>query len=236
MAATEPGKWRMPAKMDPKDYAEAWANEILPIAREAHERLTFKAVHPTADKDRTVATGDAEEKPTAPDGKSYRTWAAEVVGDELHKAGWRLAELLEKSVTSGKSAAAITAVAAPAATSTPPSPDAAASPSPQTEPVVSQTPPPVIPPPTPAASPASPFGAYPANFREIVTTFLKTKGLNGANIDWQGDPKQADMPQRPGSHFYGYLVIFNTPAYNGTGPKTRSVLIRDGQIVSANGF
>jgi hypothetical protein len=39
--------------------------------------------------------GEAIEKPTS--GQTpYRTWATGIVRDELHKAGWRLADLLEK--------------------------------------------------------------------------------------------------------------------------------------------
>ncbi len=40
-ASQEPKNWKLPASVPLKDYAEAWANEILPIAREAHARLTF---------------------------------------------------------------------------------------------------------------------------------------------------------------------------------------------------
>jgi len=47
------------------------------------------------DGDRVVATGEAIEKPP-PDQTLYRTWATGVVRDELRKAGWRLADLLEK--------------------------------------------------------------------------------------------------------------------------------------------
>jgi hypothetical protein len=36
LAEHEPKSWRMPANMDGTNYAEAWADEILPIAREAH--------------------------------------------------------------------------------------------------------------------------------------------------------------------------------------------------------
>jgi len=39
--------------------------------------------------------GEAIEKPTS-DRTRYRTWATGVVRDELHKAGWRLADLLQK--------------------------------------------------------------------------------------------------------------------------------------------
>jgi hypothetical protein len=95
LAAHEPKDWRLPATVDVTNYAEAWANEILPIARRAHERLQFTNVHPQPEKDHVVAAGQANEKPQ-PDQISYRAWAANIVKEELHKAGWRLADLLEK--------------------------------------------------------------------------------------------------------------------------------------------
>lgn len=97
MAAQEPKSWRLPAGTELKRAGEVWADEILPIAREAHERLVFKDVRPLKQEDRVVATGDAEEKP-ASDAKSYKDWAAAVVRDELHKAGWRLADLLTQAL------------------------------------------------------------------------------------------------------------------------------------------
>lgn len=97
LATHEPTSWRMPANIDVTNYAEAWANEILPIAREAHKRLQFTNVHPQQENDRVVAAGEADEKPQ-PDQMSYRAWAANVVREELHKAGWRLADLLEKTL------------------------------------------------------------------------------------------------------------------------------------------
>ena len=97
MATHEPSNWRMPANLEITKYAEAWADEVLPIAREAHERLEFTNVHPLQEEDRILAAGEAEEKPM-PDRLTYRTWAANVVREELHKAGWRLADLLEKSL------------------------------------------------------------------------------------------------------------------------------------------
>ncbi len=98
MATSEPKNWRLPARIDIGKYAEAWANEILPIAREAHERLEFKDVKPLSDNDRVVASGEVVEK--AVSGKTtYRAWATNVVREELHKAGWRLADLLEKALS-----------------------------------------------------------------------------------------------------------------------------------------
>jgi hypothetical protein len=95
MATQEPKNWRLPSNIDIQHYAEAWADEILPIARQAHERLRFTNVHPEQEEDRVVAVGEADEKPQ-PDQISYRKWAANIVREELHKAGWRLADLLQK--------------------------------------------------------------------------------------------------------------------------------------------
>ena len=97
-ATNEPKGWRPPPNLQPTDYAEFWANEILPLAIEAHERLEWRGVRPKLDeKGRTLAHGVAEEK-AMPDGVPYHEWAAAVTRENLHKAGWRLADLLEKSL------------------------------------------------------------------------------------------------------------------------------------------
>jgi hypothetical protein len=95
MATQEPHNWQVPSNVSIDSYAEIWADEILPIAREAHARLEFRNVKPLLDGDRVVAMGEAIEKPTS-DRTLYRAWATGVVRDELHKAGWRLADLLQK--------------------------------------------------------------------------------------------------------------------------------------------
>ncbi len=97
LAAQEPADWREPAELPLKSYPEAWANEILPIAREAHERLHFVNMQTKQQNEGPLAAGFAEEKP-APDHVSYDAWSAKVVREELHKAGWRLADLLEKAL------------------------------------------------------------------------------------------------------------------------------------------
>ncbi len=97
MATHEPLNWRMPVSIDIHNYAELWADEILPVAREAHERLQFINVHPQQEEDRVVAAGEADEKPHL-DHMGYRAWAENIVREELHKAGWRLADLLEKTL------------------------------------------------------------------------------------------------------------------------------------------
>ncbi|MDP9098917.1 MAG: hypothetical protein M3N48_07980 [Verrucomicrobiota bacterium] len=93
----EPGNWRLASGVALKDYAETWANEILPLAREAHERLQYKDVVSKQTEDGSVvAAGVAEEKKSA-DSISYYDWSGRAVRDQLHKAGWRLADLLEQA-------------------------------------------------------------------------------------------------------------------------------------------
>ena len=70
----EPNNWRMPPNVPVDSYAEIWANEILPIAREAYARLDFKNVHAQPEENRIVAAGEAVEKPTA-NQTNYRAWA-----------------------------------------------------------------------------------------------------------------------------------------------------------------
>jgi hypothetical protein len=94
----EPKNWRLPSGVASKDYAETWANEILPLAREAHERLQYKDIVAKQLEDGSiVAAGFAEEKKSA-DGLSYYDWSARIVRDQLHKAGWRLADVLEQAL------------------------------------------------------------------------------------------------------------------------------------------
>jgi hypothetical protein len=96
--AQEPKDWRLASSVALKDYAETWANEVLPLAREAHQRLQYKDIAAkTMDDGSVVAAGIAEEKKSA-DGVSYYDWSGRVVRGELHKAGWRLADLLEQAL------------------------------------------------------------------------------------------------------------------------------------------
>ena len=63
---------------------------------------------------------------------------------------------------------------------------------------------------------------------------MKANGFDVPKIDWQSEPKPADVPVLNGRHLYGYLVIFNTPDRFGT--KTRSILIRDEAVINVSGF
>ncbi|HEX8147650.1 MAG TPA: S1/P1 nuclease [Pyrinomonadaceae bacterium] len=90
----EPADWR------PTGGAETWAeklaNEILPLAREAHTRLAFSDIRSEAGH-RDITSGRAEEV-KKPGQKFYALWAADVVRDEIHKGGWRLAAVLEEAL------------------------------------------------------------------------------------------------------------------------------------------
>jgi hypothetical protein len=222
LAREQPARWRLPASVSLKDYAAAWADEILPLAREAHERLEFINMHSQPEEDRTVAAGTALEKSTR-DRVAYADWAARIVREELHKAGWRLADLLSQALTS----TSVSAAAVPVAPK--PIPAAPVIATPATIPSAS------APPTSPAAAaPTSLFGEYPANYKEIIVAWIKANGLDGSKVDWQSEPKPADIPGPAGGHLFGYLVIFNTPEHAIS--KTRSVLIRDGVVINNSGF
>jgi len=92
LAKKEPEGWSLPAG-DVLKWSEAWADEILPIAREAHEKLNFTGVH-VSPSNHKEAQGMAA--PKAGLTQSYPDWAGEVIERQLHKAGWRLAALLKE--------------------------------------------------------------------------------------------------------------------------------------------
>ena len=96
LARKEPTNWKLTGAVD--TWAEQLANEIIPIAREAHTMLEFTNIKITAGstpgKD-DIKSGRASEK-TKSGGMFYANWAAATVKTEIHKGGWRLAALLEE--------------------------------------------------------------------------------------------------------------------------------------------
>ena len=88
---------------------------------------------------------------------------------------------------------------------------------------------------------ATRYGAYPTNYKEIVTKWLETQLIDAgtARIEWNGDPKPADLGTK-GGHLYGYLVNFKVNARNRfgayTGKQAHGALIRDGQVIKGIGF
>ncbi|HEY2963539.1 MAG TPA: S1/P1 nuclease [Pyrinomonadaceae bacterium] len=94
LAARAPAGWKLNG--DPETWAEQMANDILPLAREAHERLDFVNIKiETGAHD--IKSGQAKEKKKT-GGKSYTVWSAGVVKKEIQKGGWRLAALLEETL------------------------------------------------------------------------------------------------------------------------------------------
>jgi hypothetical protein len=226
MAAQEPKNWKLPPGTALRDAGEVWANDILPIAKEAHDRLEFKGVHPMPQEDRVIAVGEGDEKPGAK--KSYKEWSAEVVREELHKAGWRLADLLTRAVGPGTENVAEPKAAASAS----PSGKAEDEGEKPTSPVSSPSP--VA---SPSLTPASTYGSYPANYKEIISAWLRAAApMDGAHIEWQSEPKPSDTPTDGTRPIYGYLVIFNSRPTLADKPRTHSALIRDGKVVRLSGF
>ncbi|MGI9087489.1 MAG: S1/P1 nuclease [Chthoniobacterales bacterium] len=223
-ASIQPKVWRMPANLPLKDYAEAWANEILPIAREAHSRLDFQGITgKTQDDGTTLASGVAHEK-QMPDHLGYRAWAGIIVKDELQRAGWRLADLLTKCVAPGTDQIAPGPAASESAV-----PAAAIPPTP-------------APAPSASAPDASPYGMFPSDYKKIVGDWLRktVRDPTNAMVQWQSEPKPADLADVGGRKIYGYLVIVGVGSKSSTGVvgpmQTHTVLIHDDQVVKASGF
>ncbi len=94
LAKQEPANWKPVATLPFKDWGEAWANEILPVAREAHDRLQFTQLHPETNRGKQVFAGVAVERTGLK--PAYADWAVGVVRIELEKGGCRLAAMLQQ--------------------------------------------------------------------------------------------------------------------------------------------
>ncbi len=86
LAVLTPTGWQM-TEPDVTKWSVLWANEIMPMANQAHSVLHYQSIQVQGQ----LVKGDA-----VADGSTYPKWAGGVVKDELHKAGWRLADLLTK--------------------------------------------------------------------------------------------------------------------------------------------
>jgi hypothetical protein len=93
LASREPADWQLTGEVE--TWAEQLANDIMPFAREARHRLDYKNIEIETGK-RDIISGRAEEKKKLSGGTFYAVWAGEVVKNEIHKGGWRLAALLEE--------------------------------------------------------------------------------------------------------------------------------------------
>lgn len=94
LGGKEPAQWKLTG--DVETWAEQLANEMLPIAREAHQRLEYESIKVEPGK-RDILSGNANEKKHL-HGTFYAVWAHQVVKNEIHKGGWQLAALLEEAL------------------------------------------------------------------------------------------------------------------------------------------
>ena len=90
LAQKEPAGWKLTG--NPDALAQQMADEILPIAREAHRRLEYSKIRVEGDGD--IAGGRALERQVAGQ-DSYAVWSQGIVKTEIQKAGWRLAAILQ---------------------------------------------------------------------------------------------------------------------------------------------
>jgi|SRR4051812_27710495 hypothetical protein len=90
---------------------------------------------------------------------------------------------------------------------------------------------------------SSSYGAYPANYQEIITTWLNTNLVDPRSVvvKWLSEPKPGELPiDKAGKMVSGFVVDFSVNARNlfgaYTGPQKHTALIRDGHVVTATGF
>ncbi|HKG58921.1 MAG TPA: S1/P1 nuclease [Pyrinomonadaceae bacterium] len=95
LSSKKPADWELNGGVE--TWAQQLANGILPTAREARERLQYKSIQLQSGK-HEINSGRAEERRHAAGETFYAIWAADIVKDEIHKGGWRLAALLEEVV------------------------------------------------------------------------------------------------------------------------------------------
>ncbi len=91
-------------------------------------------------------------------------------------------------------------------------------------------------------APNTVYGAYPADYKEIITTWLNTSLADprSAEIKFLGEPRPGELDVGKGQKVSGFLVDFSVNARNifgaPTGAQKHIALIRDGKVVTATGF
>lgn len=88
-----PQGWNNEPAIQPNTFAVDFANDILPIAQEAHKKLDFNQISTKSNNGGCVqvTSGTA----TALASEDYPVFAGQVVADEIQKGGHRLADLLQ---------------------------------------------------------------------------------------------------------------------------------------------
>jgi hypothetical protein len=94
LANREPQNWELSGAIE--TWSEQLANGILPVSREAHNRLAYKDIEIQPGQ-RDIVSGRCDEKRKR-GGQFYAVWASNVVKEQIHKGGWRLAALLENAL------------------------------------------------------------------------------------------------------------------------------------------
>ena len=93
---------------------------------------------------------------------------------------------------------------------------------------------------SPAPDPV--YGAFPKEYKRIVNRWLEKHLIDptSAVVEWLGEPKQAEVPTKGGAPLRGYLVEIKVNSRNQfgapTGKQKHTLLIRDGEIIRADGF
>ncbi|MEO7166779.1 MAG: hypothetical protein ABI787_07850 [Spartobacteria bacterium] len=86
------------------------------------------------------------------------------------------------------------------------------------------------------------YGAFPANYQDIVTTWLNSSLVDprSVKLKWLGEPRPGELDVGKGQMVSGFLVDFTVNARNVfgayTGAQKHTALIRDGKVVTATGF
>ena len=98
LAGKEPANWKLDPALKFEQWSEKWADEILPLATEAHKRLQILPQQEFDNRNgKPLLAWTAIEKPHLGT-SSYAVFASKTVEIELNKAGWRLAAFLETTM------------------------------------------------------------------------------------------------------------------------------------------
>jgi hypothetical protein len=95
LANREPENWELSGEIE--TWSEQLANGILPLGREAHQRLEYSDILVRTGQ-RDITSGRCDERKRTRGGQFYAVWASNVVRDQIHRGGWRLAAILEKAL------------------------------------------------------------------------------------------------------------------------------------------
>lgn len=95
LARRAPDNWELSGEIE--TWAVQLANGILPVGREAHNRLEYEDIEVRTGQ-RDITSGRCNERKRTGRGQFYAVWASNVVKDQIHRGGWRLAAILEKAL------------------------------------------------------------------------------------------------------------------------------------------